>query len=69
MLFVRLVQGIRRARPTQHRRIKKARDMGGQQHDNREAFEAQLFGREEEGEEGEGGVGSACWRGLEGRFV
>ena len=46
-------QGIRRARPSQHRRIKKARDMGGGQLETAEALQQELFGA------GEGGWG---WR-------
>ncbi|GAB4816099.1 hypothetical protein N2152v2_003145 [Parachlorella kessleri] len=40
--------GIRRPRPSQHRRIKKARDIGGGQHETADALKEQLFGPAEE---------------------
>lgn len=60
------LQGIRQVRPTQHRRIKKARDMAGGQHDTMEGFREQLFGMEADGArggpglEGAGAAAEAC---------
>jgi hypothetical protein len=43
------LQGIRHVRPSQHRRIKKARDIAGAQHDTLESMQQDLFGLQAEG--------------------